>query len=111
MIDLSHLMHLFRGDRAQVREWIGLYLQEAPTYFDELFASSRSGDARTMANASHDLQAQAHYLGAPRMLELLIAIEEQAVARGADSCGELLNALLPLREAIDHELRAVLNAS
>jgi len=111
MIDLTHLTHLFRGDRAQVREWISLYQQEAPTYFEQLVAGFQRGDAQAMANASHDLQAQAHYLGSPRMLELLIAIEEQAVAKGAGSCAELMNALLPVREAIDHELRAVLNAS
>ncbi len=110
MIDLSHLIQLFKGDRAQVREWISLYLQEAPMYFEQLSTNLGIGDAQAMANASHDLQAQAHYLGSPRMLELLTAIEEHAVTKGAGSCAELINALSPLREAIDRELRAVLNA-
>lgn len=111
MIDLSHLMHLFRGDPSQVREWIGLYLQEAPTYFELLSASLESGDAQAMATAAHDLQPQAHYLGSARMLELLSAIEERSMKGGTSACGELLEALLPVREAIDGELRTVLNAS
>ncbi len=111
MIDLSHLTHLFRGDRSQVREWIGLYLQEAPTYFDQLSASLQSGDAQAMATAAHDLQPQAHYLGSARMLELLMAIEERALASGAGTCGDLLDALNDVRDAVDPELRSVLYAS
>lgn len=111
MIDLSHLTHLFRGDRSQVREWIGLYLQEAPTYFEQLSTSLESGDAQAMATAAHDLQPQAHYLGSTRMLELLMAIEERALASGTGSCGELLVALNDVREVIDPELRSVLYTS
>ncbi len=111
MIDLSHLTNLFRGDRSQVREWIGLYLQEAPTYFDQLAASLQSGDAQAMATAAHDLQPQAHYLGSARMLELLAAIEERALASGTGTCGDLLDALNDVREAVDPELRSVLYAS
>ena len=110
MIDLSHLTHLFRGDRSQVREWIGLYLQEAPTYFEQLSTSLESGDAQAMATAAHDLQPQAHYLGSTRMLELLAAIEERAVNGGTSACGELLEALIPVRDAIEGELRTVLDA-
>ena len=110
MIDLSHLTHLFRGDRSQVREWIGLYLQEAPTYFEQLSTSLESGDAQAMATAAHDLQPQAHYLGSTRMLELLAAIEERAVNGGTSACCELLDALLPVRDAIEGELRTVLDA-
>jgi HPt (histidine-containing phosphotransfer) domain-containing protein len=109
--EFSNLEHLFKGDQALIREWIGLYLQESPKYFQQLSAGLKSGDAQAMANASHDLQAQAHYLGSPRMLELLIAIEEQAVAKGAGSCVELMNALVPLREGIDRELREMLSVS
>jgi HPt (histidine-containing phosphotransfer) domain-containing protein len=77
--ELSNLEHLFRGDQSQIREWIGLYLQESPAYFDQLTASLESGDAQALASAAHDLQPQAHYLGSVRMLELLATIEEQAL--------------------------------
>ena len=109
-IDLSNIEHLFKGDRALVREWIDLYLQESPQYFAQLTTSLASGDAKALASAAHDLQPQAHYLNAARMLELLTAIEEQAINGDTRSCDELLNALLPVRDAIDVELRTVLYA-
>lgn len=33
-IDLSNLEHLFKGDKSLIREWIALYMQESPAYFD-----------------------------------------------------------------------------
>ncbi len=35
-IELSNLEHLFKGDKALIREWTALYLQESPAYFDHL---------------------------------------------------------------------------
>ncbi len=107
--ELSNLEHLFRGDQSQIREWIGLYLQESPAYFDQLTAGLESGDAQAMATAAHDLQPQAHYLGSARMLELLMAIEEQAVANGTATCSDLLDALNAVRRVIEGELRAALD--
>ena len=109
-IDLSNLDHLFKGDMALMREWIALYLQESPQYFTQLSISSESGDANALAAAAHDLQPQAHYLGSARMLELLAGIEERALNGDTLGCTHLLKALLPVREAIDDELRSVLNA-
>ena len=110
-IDLSNLEHLFKGDRSLMREWIELYLRESPTYFEQLTASLASDDAWALASAAHDLQPQGHYLGAARMLELLAAIEEHALSGNTRVCGELLDALLPVREAIDVELRALLDSA
>ena len=109
-IDLSNLEHLFKGDKALMREWIDLYLQESPAYFTQLAVSSESGDANALAAAAHDLQPQAHYLGSARMLELLAGIEESAMNGDTLGCTDPLKALLPVREAIDDELRSVLNA-
>ncbi len=109
--ELSNLEHLFKGDRSLIREWIDLYLQESPQYYTQLSVSLESGNAEALATAAHDLQPQAHYIGSARMLELLAAIEEQAMNGDTLGCTDLLNALLPVREAVDGELRSVLNAS
>lgn len=110
-VDLSNLEHLFKGDSTLIREWISLYLQESPQYFDQLATSAENGDAQALANAAHDLQPQAHYLNAAPMLELLMALEEQALLNGTLACAGMLNALFSVREAIDGELRGVLKAS
>lgn len=109
-IDLSRLDHLFKGDQSQVREWITLYLQEAPQYFTQLSVSLENGDVQGLAAAAHDLQPQAHYLGSAHMVELLAAIEAHSMNGASLPCGDLLNQLLPLHEAIDAELRALLKA-
>ena len=44
------------------------------------------------------------------MPEWITAIEEQAMNGDTHACGELLNTLIPVREAIETELRSVLNA-
>ncbi|MEO8067650.1 MAG: Hpt domain-containing protein [Flavobacteriales bacterium] len=110
-IDLSNLERLFRGNRSLVIDWMLLYMQEAPIYFKQLSDSVEIGDAETLATAAHDLQPQAHYLGSARMAELLAAIEEQALKGNAQGCSDLMHALLPVREAIEDELRSVLNAT
>ncbi len=106
--ELSNLEHLFKGDKSQIREWIGLYLQESPAYFEQLTANLERGDVEALASAAHDLKPQAHYLGSARMLELLTGIEEQAGTGDLPRCHELLRALQPVREAIAEQLRAVL---
>lgn len=109
-LDLSNLGVLFKGDSSLVREWIGLYLQESPKYFALLTESHTNGDARALASAAHDLQPQAHYLGDARLLELLAAIEDRAVNGDTPACAPLLELLMPVREAIEAELRAALDA-
>lgn len=110
MIDLSQLTHLFRGDRSQMREWIGLYLQESPAYFKQLSDGLARGDAQAIASAAHDLQPQAHYLGSARLVRSLADIEQQALNGNTPACRELIEALPPLRAAIEADLRAVLDA-
>lgn len=109
-VELSNLEYLFKGDKTLIREWMGLYLQESPAYFDQLTANLERGDAEALASAAHDLKPQAHYLGSARMLELLTGIEEQAGNGDLPGCQELLEALLPVRAAIDEQLRTVLAA-
>lgn len=105
LMDLSHLEHLFKGDRVLVRQWIDLYLQESPQYFGQLADSLDKGDAEALAAAAHDLQPQAHYLNAGRMPELLVALEEEALSKGTSACSGMLEALWTVRTAIEGELR------
>ncbi len=106
-VDLDHLSGIFRGDRALVKEWIDLYLEESPQYFDQLTDARQCGDAQAMAHAAHDLRPQARYMGCARMHELLAIIEECAM-NDASSCDDQLNELIALRWTVEAELRTAL---
>ena len=110
-IDLSNLDRLFKGDRSRVEEWIRLYFEEAPQYFQRMEEGLRTGDANILAAAAHDLCPQAHYLGSSRMLELLVAVEAQAREQGTAACADTLQALLSLSENINSELHEALGTA
>lgn len=107
LIDLTHLEQLFRHDRALRDEWIALYLEESPQYFQQLVEAHARGDAAAMAHAAHDLRPQARYLSCVRMQELLVAIEE-AAATDLAACDALLRELDAVRRTVADELRTTL---
>jgi HPt (histidine-containing phosphotransfer) domain-containing protein len=110
LIDLSYLERLFKGDRARIHAWIRIYLEEAPAQFQRLTDVVASNDAQALALGAHELRPQAHYLGTPRMLELLIAVSEMARTGDTSACRDAVAELVALGEAVDAELRAVLVA-
>lgn len=103
--DLSILNNLFKGDRTRVLEWVGLYLEEAPGYFKRVEDSLRIDDAKALASAVHELRPQAHYLGAPKLLELLVLIGDKAGCEGPGSCTGPVEELMDMGRRIDLELR------
>ncbi len=103
--DLSILNSLFKGDPARVAEWIELYLEEAPGYFNRVEDSLRAGDPKALVSAVHELCPQAHYLGAPKLLELVLQIGEKAGNEGTVACSEVVQQVLELARQIEQELR------
>ena len=107
VVDAQILERLFRGDRSRLEQWIRLYLKESPAYINKLAEGLALENADTLASAAHDLRPQAHYLGCPRMLELLIAVGERARTEGPAACAGPVSELLELCAAIDAELRGM----
>ncbi|MBL0044877.1 MAG: Hpt domain-containing protein [Flavobacteriales bacterium] len=108
-IDLSYLERLYKGDRTRIAQWIGVYLEEAPGTFQQLADSMEKGDGERLAAAAHDLRPYAHYLGAGRMLQLLIAIGQRVRSDGPTAAAEPVKEVLTLSTAAEDELRAVLS--
>ena len=107
-IDLTYLERLYKGDRSRIEQWIRLYLEEAPATFKQLSDCVQRADSEGLAAAAHDLRPYAHYLGAPRMLDLLIAIGQRSRTEGAASAAELVQEVLALSEGADTELRLLI---
>jgi HPt (histidine-containing phosphotransfer) domain-containing protein len=108
-IDLGYLERLFKGDNTRMAQWIRMYLEEAPGTFQRLADSVEQGDAEQLAAVVHDLRPYAHYLGAERMLELLIAIGQRGRTDGAAAAVDLVKEVLDLSRAAEDELRAALS--
>ncbi len=108
LTDLSTLERLFKGDRTRVEDWLRLYLEEAPVLFREMAQHLEAGDAKGLVHVAHELRPQAHYLGAPRLLEYLMALGEQAHSGDALSCSEQVAELIELGRVLEDEVRAVL---
>ncbi len=106
--DLSYLERLYKGDRSRIAQWIRLYLEEAPCTFTQLSECQQRGDDAGLAAAAHDLRPYAHYLGAPRMLELLIDVGQRVRSTGAASTADLVHEVLVLGQCAERELRAVI---
>lgn len=106
--DLSYLERLYKGDRSRIVQWIRLYLEEAPGTFTQLSDCLQRGDSEGLAAAAHDLRPYAHYLGAPRLLDLLVAIGQRVRSTDAASTADLVQEVLVLSQCADEELRAVI---
>lgn len=109
LLDLGYLERLYKGDRTRIAHWIRVYLEEAPGTFQQLSDSLEKGDGERLAAAAHDLRPYAHYLGAGRMLELLIAIGQGVRTDGPTSAAGPVKQVLALSRAAEDELRAVLS--
>ena len=108
LADLDHLHRQFRGDGALVRQWMALYLEEAPMMVARVRQALEAGDGAGMAHAVHDLRPQAQYLAAPRMLAVLAAVAERARSGEVGACGALVEELEAVARQVEEELRKAL---
>jgi HPt (histidine-containing phosphotransfer) domain-containing protein len=107
-IDLSYLERLYKGDRSRIEQWIRLYLEEAPATFKQLADCMERSDSQALAAAAHDLRPYAHYLGAPHMLDLLIAIGQRLRTDGVAATAGLVKEVVAFSEGAEAELRTII---
>jgi HPt (histidine-containing phosphotransfer) domain-containing protein len=106
-LDLSYLERLYKGDRTRMAQWVGIYLEEIPGHLQRLAACVQRDDREGLSAIVHDLRPQMHYLGAQRMLELLVRLSDAAKTTGAAACTPVLQELLIESDAVAAELRNV----
>lgn len=106
--DLSYLERLCKGDRARMVAFVEQYLADGPRLFRTLAEASAKGDAKTLAHTAHDLRPHVHYVGAPELLHMLVAIDQEARQDPPVIRTDLVNALLPKVEVLNEALRATL---
>jgi HPt (histidine-containing phosphotransfer) domain-containing protein len=109
-IDLDYLERFCKGDKGRMERYIRMYLEAAPSLFQQLMDKATEGDAEGLAIAAHSLRPQVNYMGAQRLFDLLTAIETCARQQGADACGPLVAQLPGSNEGVMAELRSALEA-
>jgi HPt (histidine-containing phosphotransfer) domain-containing protein len=109
LTDLSTLDRLFKGDRTRMADWLRLYLEESPALFGALAQRLEAGDTKALGEIAHELRPQAHYLGAPRLLEALIALGERAHSGDATACREHVHELIALGQSVEDEVMEMLD--
>lgn len=86
-------------------------MEDAPALFQQLEDSVQRDDAQGLTATAHDLRPLAHYLGAQRMLDLLVRVGQEARASGAAACAVLVTEVLAQGAAIEGELKVTFNPS
>ena len=105
-IDLAYLERLYKGDRSRMEHWVRIYLEDAPALFNQLENCVQRDDAQGLSATAHDLRPLAHYLGAQRMLDLLVRVGQEARASGAAACAASVAEVVAQGAAIVAELKA-----
>lgn len=108
LADLRYLERLCKGDRARMALFIEQYLSDSAELYRALEHASMEADAVGVAHAAHDLRPHAHYIGAQRVLGLLVEIDQEARRIPPVVRADLVQALLPLVQPLAEELRASL---
>jgi HPt (histidine-containing phosphotransfer) domain-containing protein len=108
--DLHFLERLCKGDRRLMADFIRQYLQDSPALLRELARAAAAGDATALARAAHDLRPQAHYMGALRMEEGLIAADQGARKDPPVLRKDLVEEVVRWAAMLEAELHRILNA-
>ena len=64
---VAELRESVGGDEEFVKELVGAYLAESPSYLDAIAAAAASGDAAAMIRPAHTLKSSSAALGAMRL--------------------------------------------
>lgn len=80
MMDLTNLASICEGDRTLMREYMALYLEEAPPLFDALLQASAAMDYAALAAAAHGLRAVVNTMGFAELFALVTRMEMLARA-------------------------------
>ncbi len=94
-------------DPGLLLELVGLFLQEAPGYVDEIVAGFEGSDLERVRRASHALKSSSANMGASSLSTLARSIESSAKASDLDLLREQSSALGGVYRRTVEELKAL----
>ena len=90
-MDLTDLERMCKGDRGRMRQYVDLYLEEAPPLVARMVAALDVGDSAELAAGAHALRPVAHRMGAPELFAALTGLEQSARTVDAAACARALH--------------------
>ena len=84
--DIAKLRRVCRGDEAQVREMLGLFVSSTEGLLEELARALERKDATLAARQAHQIKGASSYLGAAEVTSLAAEAETRAKAGELDAC-------------------------
>jgi diguanylate cyclase (GGDEF)-like protein len=104
VVDMSHLAEL-RGQIGDgVDRMIRMFLEDMPGYIDQLRAASQNRDMKQLVGSAHALKGAAANLGAGRLAQRAMQLEQEAADGGRDACGPLVSSLIYEANLVRHVL-------
>ncbi len=89
LLENSILTDVFRHNSESRGYLIGVFIEESRARLSQLFTAEAAGDHPTMQRLSHALKGSAGAVGARRLEEICVAIQEAVTAGSAAEAGKL----------------------
>ena len=89
-VDLAMAMRWLGGDRKLLRELVGIFVDDGPKRLDALRAAMAAADAKQIEHIAHSLKGSAAILGAARLRDAALVLEDSAHDRHGDAGAPLV---------------------
>ena len=77
-VDLAVALRWLGGDQALLRELVGIFVDDGPKRLEALREAMKAADVQQLEQVAHSLKGSAAILGAARLQESALALEETA---------------------------------
>ena len=84
-VDLAVALRWLGGDQGLLRELVGIFVDDGPKRLEALRAAMTAADVQQLEQVAHSLKGSAAILGAARLQESALALEEAAHDGRAES--------------------------
>jgi len=92
-VDLAVALRWLGGDQLLLRELVGIFVDDGPKRLETLRAAMTAADIQQLGQVAHSLKGSAAILGAARLQESAMALEEAAHAGRAENGVDLVGQL------------------
>ena len=104
VIDMTFLAELCEQIGDAVDRMISLFLEDLPGYIEQLRAASAEHDVATIGNVAHTLKGAASNIGAGRLAQKALQLEEEARSGTRGSCASQVSTLIYETNLVRHVL-------
>ncbi len=92
-VDLAVALRWLGGDQALLRELVGIFIDDGPKRLEALREAMTASDVQQLEQVAHSLKGSAAILGASRLQQSALALEEAAHDGRAENGGDLVAAI------------------